>query len=111
MEGFLFAGFYCKLERTFIDLHGIEGEITGFILVLVLVPMGFLAAFPLRLRIGWWTVLLALQWNVQAHLFGYGIEEFLWMVMLHIPTAFGILLLALYLTFQARGALQADQRS
>ena len=93
------------------DAHGIEGEITGIILVLVLIPMGFLAGFPRRLRIGWWTVLLALLWNVQAHVFGYGIEDLCWMVMLHIPTAFDILLLALYLTFQARGALRTDQRS
>ena len=50
--------------------------------------MGFLARFPRRLRIGWWTVLLAILWNVQAHVFGYGIEDVRWFEMVHIPVAY-----------------------
>ena len=42
------------------------------------------------------------MWNIQAHVLGYGIEEVRWFEMLHIPLAFGILLLALYLTEFAR---------
>ena len=76
-------------------------------MVLVGIPLAFLAHFPRRLWIGWLTVLLAVLWNVQAHVLGYGIEEFRWFEMLHIPLAFGILLLALYLTARARAALRS----
>ena len=107
LQGFLFSGFYAEAEKGFIDAHGIVGDITGVVLVFVLIPLGFLAGFPRRLRIGWWTVLLAVLWNVQAHVLGYGIEGARWLVVLHIPTAFGILFLALYLTVRAKSGLRA----
>jgi hypothetical protein len=42
-------------------------------------------------------VLLTVLWNVQAHMLGYGIEDFRWFDMIHIPLAFRVLLLTLYL--------------
>ena len=50
---------------------------------------------------GWWTLVLALVWNLQAHVFGYGIEDFRWMTMVHIPLALIIFGLALLLTGKA----------
>ena len=43
-------------------------------------------------------MLLAVLWSVQAHVLGYGIEDFRWFDIIHIPLAFGVLLLVLYLT-------------
>ena len=98
-------------ERTFLDIHGYAGELTGYLVVVVLIPLGFIARFPRQLRMGWWTVGLAILWNVQVHVFGFGIEEFgRWFEMLHIPTAFAVLLLALYLTVRARTAIKGEQR-
>ena len=102
LQGFLFSGFYSRGDGTWIDVHGIAGEMTGYVVVVILIPLGFLARFPRRLRIGWWTVLLAILWNVQGHVFGYGIEDVRWFEMVHIPAAFGVLLLALYLVVQTR---------
>ena len=109
MQGFLFSGFYSGQGKAFLDAHGIEGELTGFILVVVLIPLGFLARFPSSLHIGRWTIVLALLWNLQTHVFGYGIEDARWMEMIHIPTAFGILLLGLYLTTQAWRAVKGSR--
>ena len=106
LQGFLFSGFYGRGEQTFIDIHGYAGELTGYVLVVVLIPLGFFARFPRRLGMGWWAVGLALLWNLQTHVFGYGIEETRWFEMLHIPTAFGALFLALFLTIRARSALR-----
>ncbi len=107
VQGFLFSGFYSKANRDWLDVHGIAGELTGYVVVLLLIPLGFLAKFPQRFRIGWLTVLLAVAWNVQAHVFGYGIEDTRWFEMVHIPLAFGVLLLALYLTVRAAFALRS----
>ena len=101
LQGFLFSGFYAKGNATYIDLHGMAGELTGNILY-VLIPIAFFARFPRPLRVVWWTVLLAILWNVQAWVFGRGIGDTRWFEMVHIPLAFGILLLALYLTIQTR---------
>ena len=111
LQGFLFSGFYARGQVGFLDTHGVAGELTGYVVTVVLIPLGFLARFPRSLGVGWWTVLLAVLWNLQAHLLGYGIEDVRWFEMLHIPVAFGVLLLALYLTVRAWGALGADQRS
>ncbi len=84
------------------------GTITGLV-VLLLIPVSLLAGFPRRLRLGWWTALLAVLWNVQAHVFGYGIADNRWFAMVHIPVAFGVLLLAAYLTVRAWNALQSSR--
>ena len=111
VQGFLFSGFYSQGESVFLDIHGIAGEMTGYIVLVVLIPLGFLAKFPRRLQIGWFTVLLAFLWNLQGHVFGYGIEDVRWFEMVHILLAFGALLLALYLTVQARNAIMGDRRA
>ena len=101
LQGFLFSGFYSRGDRTYLDIHGMAGELVGDV-VIVLIPIAFLARFPRHLRIGWWTVLLAVLWNVQTWVLGDGIQDTRWFEMVHIPLAFGILLLALYLTIQTR---------
>lgn len=109
LQGFLFSGFYAQGQKAFIDIHQIAGELTGYFVLVALIPLGFFARFPRRLRMGWWTVLLAVLWNVQTHVLGFGIEYVRWLEMVHIPTAFVILLLALYLTVRARSALRASR--
>ena len=73
VQGFLFSSFYARGESGFIEAHGYAGELTGYVVLIVLIPLGFLARFPRGLWIGWLTVLLAVLWNVQAHVLGYGI--------------------------------------
>ena len=51
------------------------GEISGVIVLIVLTPLGFLSRFPKGWRMGWLTLTLGLLWNVQAHVFGYGIKD------------------------------------
>ena len=109
VQGFLFAAFYSEAVKGFLDAHGIEGELAGYILVVVLVPLAFLARFPRTLRMGWWTVALALIWNIQAHVFGFGIADVRWFEMIHIPLALGIFGLALYLTGKAHRAVRGRQ--
>ena len=106
--GVPFSGFYSGQGKAFLDSHGIEGELTGYILVVVLIPLGFLARFPRSLHVGWWIIALAFLWNLQAHAFGYSIEDVRWMEMVHIPTAFGLLLLGLYLTTKAYRAVKGS---
>ncbi len=74
------------------------GEISGIVVFVVGIPLAFLARFRKEWRIGWLTVILAVLWNIQAHLLGYGIEDVRWIEMIHIPVAFVIFGLALYLT-------------
>ena len=102
LQAFLFSAFYGRGEAGFIDAHGIAGELTGYIVVLIATPLAFAARFPRRARIGWLTLLLALLWSIQAHFLGYGIRQIgTWLAMLHIPLAFVILGLGAYLTIQA----------
>lgn len=109
VQGFLFAGFYSEGERGFIDIHGILGQLIGLVLLVILIPLAFLARFPRGMRIGWWTVLLAVLWNVQAHVLGFGIEEIRWFEMIHIPFAFLILGLGIFVTFKAYGTLRESK--
>ena len=91
--------------------EAVAGELTSYILVAVVVPLAFIARFPSGRRIAWWTVLLAAMWFVQAHLLGYGIERIgRWLAMVHIPMAFALLFLALYLTGRARAEVKAMRR-
>ena len=111
LQGFLFSGFYGRGDEGFITAHGIAGELTSYILVAVVVPLAFIARFPSGRRIAWWTVLLAAMWFVQAHLRGYGIERIgRWLAMVHIPMAFALLFLALYLIGRARAEVKAMRR-
>ena len=97
VQGALFGAFYSEGEKGFIGAHGIEGDLTGYISIVVLIPLAFAARFPKELRIGWWTVLWVVVWNVQAHVFGYGIEDVRWFEIIHIPLALFILAFGLYL--------------
>ena len=105
VQGILFGGFYSRTEVDFLDAHGMLGEISGGIILIILTPLAFLARFPRRLGLGWWTLGLGILWNVQAHLFGYGIEDVKWFEMIHIPLAFIIFGIALYLTWSCHKGL------
>ena len=107
VQGTLFAAFYSERDGGYIEAHGIVGSLVGMVLLVVLVPLGFLGRFPGGQRMGWWTVLLAVLWNVQAHIFGYGIADTRWFEIVHIPLAFGILALGAYLAFRAFRVLGA----
>ena len=104
--GFLFSAFYSQGDTAYRDAHGIFGSLVGLVLLVVLVPLAFTAKFPKRMRIGWWTVGLAVLWNVQAHAIGYGIGDARWLEMVHIPLAFLILGLGAYLAGRAYVALR-----
>ena len=96
VQGITFGGFYSG-RGNLLNVHGELGEISGIVVLVILTPLGFLARFPRRWRIGWLTLVLAVVWNIQAHVFGYGIEDERTLEMVHIPTAFLIFGLALYL--------------
>ena len=98
VQGFLFSVFYSEGKEGVLTAHGEAGEVTGAVLLVILTPLGFLARFPRRMRVGWYTLLLAVVWNVQAHVLDYGIEDVSWFEMIHIPLAFFILASGLYLT-------------
>ena len=110
LQGFLFSGFYGRGDAAFLTAHGVAGELTSYLLVVAVVPLAFVARYPSR-RIAWWTVALAVIWFVQAHLLGYGIQQIgRELTMVHIPTAFLLLLLALYVTQRSRAELQTMRR-
>ena len=104
-QGGLFAGFYSEAEGGFLDAHSIVADILGIAILVILTPLALLARFSQRLSTGWWTLGLALVWNIQGHVFGYGIADVGWFEMVHIPLAFIIFGLALYLTQHAHRAL------
>lgn len=111
LQGFLFSVFYARTDSGFLTAHGIAGELTSYLVVVVLAPLAFLARFPSGGRIAWWTVVLAALWSVQAHVLGYGIEQIgRWLATVHIPVAFAVLLLSLHLTNRARVELGAMTR-
>ena len=105
VQGILFAGFYSEAEGGLLDAHGLVGDILGIAILVILTPLAFLARFPRRPSVGWWTLGLAVIWNIQAHVFGRGIEDVGRFEMLHVPLALIIFGVALYLTQQAHRAL------
>ena len=106
VQGFLFSAFYSGEGAAYRDAHGVYGSLIGLILLVILIPLAFLAKFPGRMRFGWWTVGLAVVWNIQAHLIGFSIGEARWLEMIHIPLAFGLLGLGAYLAGKAYVALR-----
>ena len=105
VQGFLFAAFYSEGKRDFIDVHSLVADISLLVVVLIITPVAFLARFRRDRRIGWLTLVLAVLWLVQ-HSLGFGIVEARWLEMIHIPLAFLIFGLALYLTGKAYRALK-----
>jgi len=97
-QGTMFAGLYSRGDGVFLDIHSNMGEISGIVVFVVGIPLAFLARFRKEWKIGWLTVILAVMWNIQAHVLGFGIEDVRWLEMIHIPVAFVIFGLALYLT-------------
>jgi hypothetical protein len=78
-------------------------------MLVALIPLAFLARYPTRMQIGWWTVGLTVVWNIQTHLIGFGITDARWLEMVHIPLAFFILGTGGYLTWIAFVALKAHR--
>ena len=105
VQGILFGWFYREFDRDILNMHGIFGEISGGIMLVILTPLAFVARFPRRLGLCWWTLGLAVVWNIQAHVFGYGIEDVRWFEVVHIPLAFIIFGIALYLAWFSHKAL------
>ena len=97
-QGLTFAGFYSRAQISFLNAHGDMGTYAGIMVLLVLTPLGFLGRFPKEWRIGWLTLVLAILWNVQAHVFGFGIRDERTLAMVHIPVAFLVFGLALHLS-------------
>ena len=106
VQGVLFAGFYSEADRSFISAHGAVGALAGLVLLVVLIPLAFVARFPRRMQIGWWTVLLAVLWNLEAHVIGFSIGDSRWLAMAHIPPAIMGFGLGLYLVAGAYGAVR-----
>ena len=85
------------------NAHEQLGVASELFTLVILTPLGFLARFPRKWRVGWQTLALAVVWNIQAHVFGYGIEDERTLEMVHIPVAFLIFGFALYLTGKTFG--------
>ncbi len=104
VQGITFGGFYSG-RGNLLQVHEYLGTISGFVVLFILATLGFLAKFPKAWRIGWLTLALGILWNVQAHVFGYGIEDERTLEMVHIPVAFLIFGLALFLAAKTYNVL------
>ena len=91
VQGIMFGGFYSG-KGDYLEVHELLGGISGIVILVILTPLGFLARWPSGWQIGWLTLVLAILWNIQAHVFGYGIEDERSLEMVHIPVAFLILI-------------------
>jgi hypothetical protein len=91
---FAAAGLYH--DRDLIAFHRMLGDLSMILAVLVLLPLAFLARFPRSLRIGLLTAVLAVLWIVQYFL-GDFIGQVRWLAILHVPNAFLMFGLALFL--------------
>ncbi len=109
IQGGLFAGFYSEGESGLIDAHQWGGEISGYIAVVVLIPLAFVARFPRELRVGWWALAWGILWNIQVHVFGFGIEDVSWFEIIHIPLAIFLVVSGLYLALRAQQARKAAE--
>ena len=109
VQGGLFAAFYSEGESGFINAHQWVGEITGYVALVVLSPLAFVARFPRELRVGWWTLAWAILWNIQAQVFGSGIEFVRWFEIIHIPLAIFLVVSGLYLALRAQQARKAAE--
>ena len=96
VQGIMFGGFYSG-RGNLLNVHEELGSISGIGVLVIVTPLGFLAKFPKEWRIGWLTLVLGVLWNIQAHVFGYGIKDERTLEMVHIPVAFLIFAMALYL--------------
>ena len=105
IQGILCGGFYSRTELDFLNVHGMLGEISGGVMLIILTPLAFFALFPRRPGLCWWTLGLAVLWNIQAHVFGSGISYVRWFEMIHIPLAFIIFGIALFLTWSSHKGL------
>ncbi len=107
VQAVLFGAFYEKFNEDFIDVHWAVAFIFMIVLVLIITPLSYLARFPRELRMGHLTVFLAVLWIVQWTL-GSAITEDneRWVATLHIPNAFLIFGLGLYLTGKAHRAVR-----
>ena len=108
VQGFLFSGFIAGEGLDYRDAHGLVGTLVGFIMLVVVIPLAFVAKFPKQMRIGWWTVGLTLLYNVQGHVLGFGIEDVRSLEMIHIPVAFLIFGISIYLTGRVYAVLRAS---
>ena len=104
VQGIMFGGFYSG-RGDLLEVHEWLGAISGYVVLVILTPLGFLARWPRGWQIGWLTLVLGVLWNIQAHVLGFGIEDERSLQMVHIPVAFLIFGLALYLAGKTLRAL------
>lgn len=107
VQAVLFGAFYEKFNEDFIDVHWAVAFIFMIVLVLIITPLSYLARFSRELRMGHLTVFLAVLWIAQF-IMGSAIadENERWVATLHIPNAFLIFGLGLYLTGKAHRAVR-----
>ena len=100
------AGAGHGIDPDFIDIHRGLGDLFGLLAIFVLPPLGFLAGFPKRLRIGPLTVLLVVLWIIQA-LLGIIIEEGgRWAIAIHLHNPLLIFALGILLAVLAHKAVR-----
>jgi hypothetical protein len=103
VQALLFGGFYSQ-GGNWMEGHLYLGRISTFVVVAILTPLGFLARFPREIRVGPLTVALAVLWLVQTSL-GDAMDFARWFVVIHIPLAFILFGLALWLAGKAHQAV------
>ena len=92
------------IDHDWVEAHWSIWEPFAIVVIFVLTPLAFVAGFPRQLRIAPLTVVLAVLWVLQAVL-GHSIDNARWVLSLHIPNAFLIFGLGLFLALLAHRAL------
>ena len=88
LQAVLFGGFYQDLspDSIWLNLHGIVGNVTALLVILILTPLSYLARFPANIRITILTFALALIW-ILIYEMGRASDQETSLVMIHIPLA------------------------
>jgi hypothetical protein len=105
-QALLFGSFYAQ-GGNWMEGHLYLARISTLVVAAILTPLGFLARFPTEMRIGPLTVTLAVLWLVQTSL-GDAMDFARWLVVIHIPLAFVLFGLALWLIGKAHQAARVN---
>lgn len=103
VQGVFFAGLYSEGKSGYLDAHQALGA-ASVAVVLVCLPLAYLARFPREVLVGHLTTAVAVLWVIQ-YLLGQYSEDQRWFAFLHIPLAFIIFGLAVVASGRAHRSI------